>query len=54
MGRGAATRLMDLRDHITMVNMRDTFYHDLWGRGCNPPRGKLPNAENELLHSKQQ
>ena len=44
-------RLVDLLEH-TMINKRDAFCHDLWGRGCNPPRGKLPNVENELLHSK--
>ena len=54
MGRGAATCLMDLLDHTMTVNRRDTFYHDLWGRGCYPSRGKLPNTEDELLHSKQQ
>ena len=54
MGRGAATRLMDLPDYTMTVNMRDTFSHDLWGRRYYPSRGKLPNAEDELLHSKQQ
>ena len=54
MGRGAATRLMDLPNHTTTVNRRDTFCHDLWGQGCYPSRGKLPNVEDELLHSKQQ
>ena len=54
MGRGAVICLIDLPDHTAMVNRRDAFCHDLWGRGCNPPRGKLPNTENELLHSKRQ
>ena len=45
---------MDLPDYTTMVNRRDTFRHDLWGRGRYPSRGKLPNAEDELLHFKQQ
>ena len=54
MGRRAATCLMDLSDHAMTVNRRDAFHHDLWGQGCNPPRGKLPNAENELLHSNRQ
>ena len=54
MGRGATTCLMDLPDHTATVNRRDAFCHDLWGWGCNPSRGKLPNAENKLLHSKQQ
>ena len=54
MGRGAATRLMDLPDYTTTINKRDTFRHDLWGRGCYPSRVKLPNDEDELLHSQQQ
>ena len=53
-GRGVAPRLMDLPDHTAAVNRRDTFGHDLWGQGYYPSRGKLPNAEDELLHSKQQ
>ena len=54
MGRGAVTHLRDLLDHTTTVNRRDTFCHNLWGQGCYPSRGKLPNAEDELLHFKQQ
>ena len=54
MGRKAATRLMDLLDHAVTINRRDAIRHDLWGRGCNPPKDKLPNTENELLHSKRQ
>ena len=54
MGRGATTCLMDLPDYTTMVNRKDTFRHYVWGRGCYPSRGKLPNAEDKFLHSKQQ
>ena len=54
MGRRTVTRLMDLSDYTVMVNKRDAFRHNLWGRGYNLPRGKLPNAENELFHSKRQ
>ena len=54
MGRRTVTRLMDLSDYTVMVNKRDNFCQDLWGRTCNSPRGKLPNTENELLHSKRQ
>ena len=51
MGRRAATRLMDLPNYTTAINRGDTFCHDLWGRGCYPFRGKLPNVKDELLHS---
>ena len=54
MGRRATTRPMDLSDHTAMVNRRVALHHDLWDWGCNPPRGKLPNAENKLFHPKRQ
>ena len=54
MGRRTVTRLMDLSDYTATVNKRDAFRHNLWGRGCNPPRSKLCNAENELLYSRRQ
>ena len=41
---------MDLSDYSTTVHRGDTFCPDLWGRGCYPPRGKLPNTEDEILH----
>ena len=54
MGRGATTCLMGLPNDAATINGRDTLRHDLWGRGCDPPGGKLPNAENKLLHPKRQ
>ena len=54
MGSGATTCLMSLPNDAATVNRRDTLHHDLWGRGCDPPRGKLPNAEKKLLHPKRQ
>ena len=41
---------MDLLDYSTTVHRGDTFCPDLWGQGCYPPRGKLPNTEDEILH----
>ena len=54
MGKGATTCLMGLPNDAAMINKRDSLRHDLWGRGCDPPKGKLPNAENKLLHPKRQ
>ena len=54
LGRGSVTCLMSLPNDTATVNMRDTLRHDLWGRGYDPPRGKLPNAEIKLLHPKWQ
>ena len=45
---------MGLLNDATMVNRKDTLCHDLWDRGYDPPRDKLPNAENKLLYPKRQ
>ena len=45
---------MGLPNDAATVNGKDTLHHDLRGQDCDPSRGKLPNAENKLLHPKQQ
>ena len=54
MGERAATHSLDVSDYPSQAKREDTLFNDLWSQGCDSFGDWIPNAENKLIHSRQQ
>ena len=46
MGGGVTISPLDVLNNASMVNKRDSFFNDVWGRDCNSSGNWFPNVEN--------
>jgi len=54
MGGRTVTCPVDVSNHTAQINMRDSLFDDLRGRGYYSSRDGLSNAKNQLVPSEQQ
>ena len=44
--RRITSRPLDISNNASKVNMRDQFFNDVWGRGCNSSGEWFSNIKN--------
>ena len=49
MGGRAATCTLDILDHTSQINGRDTLLNEVWSQGCYSSKNWIPNTENKLF-----
>ena len=52
MGGRVATRRLDISDYTSEVDMRDTIFNDIWGRGRYSFGDWILDAEDEFTLNK--